>query len=207
MKTYHENHIPWPVGKPRTSQNDRKWGLFQCGSAAAGAERVEESLMKLNGRRGRITEVWIYADAKLSSRNRFLANSRAADDPGVVVTFDLDGKQFSIAADIYKFPGQNLAGIAQYIEGIRTQERHQIVSGIDQLAFAALPSPGEVGGKRPWWVVLDIPASAAPDKIHAAYRSLVKVYHPDNPETGSHDRYIEIANAHKEALLDRGVTA
>jgi hypothetical protein len=207
MKTYHETQVPWPSDRPRTKDADRVVGRFHSTSAAAGAERVEEALRQLDRHKGndRVGEVWIYAQGQLGTRNRFLANGRWYD-PGVVVTFDLDGKPYSIAADIYRNPGHNLAGIAAYIDGIRAQERHGIVSASEQLQFAALPAPGE-SSKRHWSDVLDIPPTSGADRIHAAYRLLAKTLHPDNAETGSTEAFVELSVAYTEALEEVGGAA
>lgn len=207
MKIYCETQVPWPADRPHTDQNERRWSNFKCESTGDGATRVIDALTQLDRHKGtnRVGEVWIYAEGKLGARNRFLANG-AWNEPGVVVTFELDGKPYSIAADIYKLPGHNLAGIAAYIDGIRAQERHGIVSAKEQLQFAALPAPGEPA-KRHWSEVLGVAATSKPDRIHAAYRILAKTLHPDNAQTGNADAFVELGVAYREALLANGGAA
>jgi DnaJ-class molecular chaperone len=49
--------------------------------------------------------------------------------------------------------------------------------------------------------VLQIASDAGPEVVEAAYRALARIYHPDNLQTGNHDRFVEIKQAH-EVLTD-----
>lgn len=49
--------------------------------------------------------------------------------------------------------------------------------------------------------VLEVSRTASPEVIRAAYRQLAKKYHPDNKETGSHEKLLQLKEAH-DVLID-----
>lgn len=168
MNVFHENQVPWPADKPVTAE--RKNGPFRTSMSDA-ATRIETEVGAFTrpGKNWRTTELWIYADADLGARNRFLANQKGLRDPRVAVQFDLDGKTYKIVADRYFEPWQNLAGITEYIKAIRAQERNGIFSADEMMAsFAALPP------KRRWFAGLK-----SREAVTDRYRELAKKHHPD----------------------------
>ena len=184
MNVFHENQVPWPPN--RTVTADRKNGPFRTSMSDA-CDRVEKAVSAFTrtGRSWRTKELWIYADGKLGTKQRFLANQPGVRDSRVAVEFDLDGTKYSIVADRYFEPWQNLAGIAEYINAIRAQERNGIFTAEEMFAtFAALPA------RSPWWEVLCIESFAPLADAEAAYRRLAKSRHPDSG--GSDDAMAEL---------------
>src|SRR5262245_56191167 len=51
-------------------------------------------------------------------------------------------------------------------------------------------------GKVDYYEVLQVSASAEPDKIHRVYRLLAQRFHPDNNETGNAERFHQIHEAY-----------
>lgn len=199
MNVYHENQVPWPANKPETKT--RKSGPFTTNMSDA-CKRIEKEVAAFTraGKNWRTKEVWIFADADLGVKNRFLSNSKGLRDPKVSVRFDLDGAEYNIAADAYFEPWQNLVGIAKYIESIRAQERNGIFTAQEMMAsFAALPAPQKL---KPWFQVMRLGEGASLEAIEAAYRFLAKQHHPDVP-TGSTEAFQELQAAYESAKAAR----
>lgn len=184
MNIYHENQVPWPHGKPRAQS--RKNGPFRTSMADAPG-RIERELYAFTrvGHEYRVTDCTIFADWAVGHRKRFIVNGRC-EDPGVVVTFVLDGKEFQLCADAYNSPEQNLAGIAEYIKAIRAQERNGIFTVDEMLGFAQLPAPNT------YFVGCD-----TPQKVEARYRELAREHHPDK---GGDPAIMAEINRQREAL-------
>ncbi|MCB1158473.1 MAG: DnaJ domain-containing protein [Leptospiraceae bacterium] len=47
------------------------------------------------------------------------------------------------------------------------------------------------------YALLELTRDCGPDEMKASFRRLAKLYHPDNPQTGSRDRFIQIHSAYK----------
>lgn len=63
------------------------------------------------------------------------------------------------------------------------------------------PPPSTSGNKRPWYVVLGVPAHATDDEVKKSYRRLARKYHPDRyKEADAHERMTEINTARDERL-------
>lgn len=200
MNIYHENQVPWPVGKAITPSHERKSGQFSVTLASA-AERIEKQVgaFTKSGKPWRTSALWIYAEAKLGGRNRFLANQPRSFDPRVVVSFDIDGKPYAISADRLDAPEQNLAAIAAYIEAMRSQERYGIFTVEELLqSFSALPPPssGLV-------TISPFAGLTTADAISALYRDLAKAAHPD---MGGSDAAMALLNLQRDEAL-KAVTA
>lgn len=165
MNIYHENQVVWPAGRQVT--RFRKNGPFKTSMADA-CQRIEKEVGAFtpNGRNWRTKELWIFVDAEIGGRGKFLNNQRGLRDARAAVKFDLDGVEYQIAADRYFEPWQNLAGIAEYIKSVRAQERNGVFSAGEMMAsFAALPPA------RKWF-------DGYADKAKR-FRELAKVHHPD----------------------------
>ena len=184
MNTYHKASLPWPAHRKHTPSGDRKYGQFKKGGCLINlyhaCARVEKSVAAFTGQRKlwRTEELWIYADGKIGVNGTFLANSRCAD-PSVVVSFDMDGKGFTIACDTYTDAAQNLAAIAAYIEGLRAQERYGVATLGEMLtAHAQLPQ------RRSWRDILGNPATRA--EAHARRNEIARAHHPDMGDPSSY---------------------
>lgn len=58
-----------------------------------------------------------------------------------------------------------------------------------------------------YYTILNLRPSATRDQIRAAYVAMSKLYHPDNAETGSHQKFLRIKTAYdkiKDAPLAHG---
>jgi hypothetical protein len=190
MTVHHENQVPWPQGRGVTT--DRKSGPFQVSMASA-CERIYEQLEFFNkaARSNRCKSLTIYANWPIGAKGFFL-NNGSSQDPRVVVVFDLDGLTYSVAADRYSHPAQNIAGIANYIEAIRAQERNGVVSVAEMFSpFAALPTRSDC------WAILGVAPTISRAELDQSYRALVRENHPD--VGGDPARMAEINAAYDKA--------
>jgi DnaJ-domain-containing protein 1 len=65
--------------------------------------------------------------------------------------------------------------------------------------FCSVASAGKNAGPRRWHEVLQVSPDADPSVIRAAYRNLAAKYHPDNPDSGNQDKFLEVQRAFQEA--------
>lgn len=200
MNVVHRTGVPWPAHKKRCA--DRIPSKFRNGNTPQAkepnigdaAQRVEKQISTFSRSTWRTKQLDICADVHTGVQGGFLSNRGWRDDPGAVVSFDLDGKNFTIACDRYDTPSGNLCAIAAHIEGLRAQERHGVATIEEMLgAHAALPEP--MG--RGWWIVLELSPDATREQIDAKYRELAKKLHPDTG--GSHEEMTELNAAYEQA--------
>lgn len=194
--------LPWPVGKKRTPDNRRKDGLFKYEGKRIplyrAVERLEREVDKFtrHGHTYRVHQLTLCCGHYAYATGQGFKPDSKSPDPGVVVSFDLDGKGYTVACDTYESCADNFAAIAAYIEGLRAQERHG-VAGLDEMlaGHAALPS---AGAKPFWWNVLGLDPEATREQIMAAHKRLIFECHPDRG--GDPSRAAEINAARDEAL-------
>lgn len=200
MNTYHENQVPWPAEKPRCA--DRRNGRFNSNgklglNQAASRVRSAVSAFTRTGKAWRTKSLWIFADGVIGARGEFLNNQPANIDPAVVVSFDLDGQEYTIAVDALTDPAQNLAAIAQAIDAMRAVERYGVFT-VSQLlhSFAALPAPGTSHPQR----VSPFAGMDTAADINKKYRALAAERHPD--KGGSTEAMAELNRWRDEALRE-----
>jgi DnaJ-domain-containing protein 1 len=96
----------------------------------------------------------------------------------------------------------NIRAIGLTIESIRRMERYGTSQMVEATlsGFAALPAEASPNaGPRAWYEVLQVSPDAEPSVIRAAYRNLAAKYHPDNPDHGDQDRFLEVQRAFQES--------
>lgn len=121
-------------------------------------------------------------------------------DPGVAVYFIRRRRELCFACDCWRLVQDNMHAINLTIQALRGIARWGTGDMMESAfrGFAALPGIGESTGLK-WWEVLGLPINATSDQIQAAYRGLVKHFHPDNPETGDADLFHELQEAMRQA--------
>lgn len=190
--------LPWPPNKPRRTDGWKN-SLFRSDgfepTLDAAMRRILSQVKAFTraGHSWRTNEIticscWPVRKAGLG----YLSERPKTCDPGVVVSFDLDGKMYSIACDTFGSISGNMCAIAAYIEGLRAQERYGVASLGEMLAgHSALPA------RSHWSEILGVPPTATREEIDRAYRSLAKRFHPD--AGGDHDTMAGINRAYEEA--------
>lgn len=198
------NGIPWPPGKKRTHWADRKSGKFAAGGRplnipSAIARLTDQiDMFTKRGRSYRTKQIVLCCGHSTYANGRGFKLDSKCPDPGVVVSFDLDGRPYTVACDTYNNLADNFAAIAAYIEGLRAQERHGVANMEEMLAgHAALPS---AGSKPFWWNILGLDPNASKEEILEAHKRLIFETHPDRG--GDPAKAADINAARDEALTE-----
>lgn len=193
--------LQWPEGWKRMQSDQRKTATFSRQGKALtvfdGVQRVLDELERLG-----VHQDDVVVSTNLQTRLDGLPRSNQArpGDPGVCVYWRKSPKEpmRCMAVDRYDEVQDNLAAVAATLEAMRSIERHGGAAILDRAftGFAALPAPA--AGKRDWWTVLELPATATEAQIRDAYARLARVHHPD--KGGDAQRMAEINRARDEAL-------
>lgn len=198
--------LQWPEGWKRTPGHQRKAGTFRkYGKDLSVFDGVERVIGELN-------RLMVHADDVIVSTNvrtRLDGLPRSGEpkpsDPGVCVYWQKNSKEpmRCMAVDRYDEVADNLAAVAATLEAMRSIERHGGAAILDRAftGFTALPAPA--AGRRDWWTVLGLQASAGRDQVEQAHRELRSRWHPDRPG-GDEQRMVEINTARDEALKGLG---
>lgn len=219
--------LAWPEGWARTDPRNR--GMLTSTARAAGAaggfkvgaprayDLIEHELelwgvLSFRGTNGYPSRrLWVVT-SNMQSRLAGKPNSEGrgyADDPGVAVWWSVregfgEGTRV-VACDTWRSVAENMRACGVIIESLRAMERAGASQALEraQQAITALGLPGE----REWWrVALDLPRgdfSAA--QVERAYKQAALAAHPD--QGGSHEAFLTLTNARREALLHASVDA
>lgn len=125
----------------------------------------------------------------------------AGGDPGVVVRWELDGRQHAVACDHYTDRSANARAIYLWINETRKSGDRPVQTAADQFAAAALPPGREESGDVPAHEVLGVAPNAPEAVVRAAYQTLVKQAHADTGGPGAAETIRALQEA-KEVLLD-----
>jgi hypothetical protein len=185
--------VQWPIGWPRTTR-------YEAAQFKVDYERAERELgrqLELLG----AESAYISTDQELRMDGR-PRRDRPATSPAVAVYFVRKGAQLCIPCDKFSTARDNLRAIGLTIENIRQMERYGTGKTLEATlsGFAALPAEASHNAApRPWHEVLQVSPDADPSVIRAAYRNLAAKYHPDNPDHGNQDKFLEVQRAFQEA--------
>lgn len=194
--------LQWPDNIPRTSKSIR--APFKVSSIDAPRKGILKEIRLLNGKQPVITtNIPLRSDGQL-----YATGKPAGGEMAVAVYFTWQGTEYVIACDNYDRIEDNLRAAEKIIEAIRGIERWGN-KGIVEQAFEGFKSKQLSQGSgitktnlnTGWWIILQVDKSASKDVIIAAYRSLVKKYHPDNLVTGNKDKFIQVQTAFQEATI------
>lgn len=185
--------LHWPAGWPRTPKHQIQDSRFDCSWQSA-IDGLFKELHLLDAR-----NIVISTDTELRKDGLPYANQRV-NDQGVAVYFVLKGETQCFPCDRWATQKENIRAIAKTIEAIRGIERWGSGQMMKQTlnAFKALPAPGGQN-KRPWWEVLGTYMHAPISQIEMAYMKQARIYHPDNQETGNHEKMAELNEAIEQA--------
>jgi hypothetical protein len=213
--------LDWPAGWKRTREGFRRHGQFckselrssQDGqdswtvkanlSVMDGLKRILEQLQRMGIQRDDIV-ISTNIETRLDGLPR--SDRRKPSDPGVAVywtdhTLPRGQQVRCMAVDQYLTVEDNLAAIAATLDAMRAIERHGGAEILNRAftGFAALPERAS----EPWRDVLGVGgATVSRDEVEGAYRSLIKMHHPD--VGGDRDRFERIVAARSQALLEIG---
>jgi hypothetical protein len=188
--------IDWPAWAGRTPAGQRASTAKYSVSFADALDAIEAELEDRLGVDGyrvstaaphRTTDGRPYADAN-------------PDDPGVVVRWSRDGRQYAVACDYYTTLRDNARTIGLWIKETRKRSDRPVHTGQDEFAAARLPAeeatPAEPAPHR----VLGVEPGASDETVVEAFREQVKEVHPDSG--GSTEAYQRLQAAKDELLGD-----
>lgn len=189
--------LHWPQGFSRTAAPRKS--LFKT-SAGGAIANVQDELRRFGAdSKSLVSNLVISSNVTLTAMH--------PDDGGIAVYFRWENMDCCIAVDRYNWPEENLQAVSLIIDAERTKLRHgglNIVRASFR-GFTALPPPT---GKNPaltepWWKVLGFTSAVVTlDATEAAYRNLVKKFHPDHGGTdpAKFNQIVDAIRAAREAL-------
>lgn len=217
--------LQWPAGWKRTEPVARKHAQFGksvhvpssvpggSGYSRKGDISVADAIRRIQDELGRMHIIGdnIVISTNLRTRLDGLPRSDQARpaDPGAAVYWEdnnVEGwPRRCMAIDIYDRVEHNLAAIAATLDAMRAIARHGGAAILDRAftGFTALPAP--MTAQKPWRDVLEVgPGESGPRVIQEAYRRKRGEAHPDNLETGSHDKFLAVQAAYEQAGRELG---
>lgn len=186
--------LQWPLGWKRVkAPTESRFGsLYDRHSIAYATDYILEELRKFNAKT-------VVISTNLTLRNDGLPRSsqKAPADKGVAVYFKHGKNDQVIACDSFNNVSCNMWAVAKTIEAMRGIERWGCSELLNKAfeGFKALPDPNT---KKPWYEVMQCDQDWSPKTVTKRYRWMVIQFHPDNPETGDKERFLEIQGAYEE---------
>lgn len=184
--------IDWPAWADRTPRRERERTSKYSVTLAQAINRLRAELLDRVG-----ADDWRLSTAAPHRQKDGLPYADSnPDDPGVVVRWSKEGKQYCVACDHYTDLRDNVRTLGLYIEEKRKMSNRPVHTGQDEFATARLPSGNEsddvivAGSPEP---ELDADRAAellgvspdAPDRVvETAFQEAVKGEHPDQGGNG-----------------------
>ena len=186
--------LHWPPDFPRTKTPLNSRFKVSVNGALA---NVQDELRRFGNDSGKAV-----SDLVISSN--FTLTDQRPKDGGIACYFRWDNMDCCIAIDRYHRPEENLQAVAHIIDAERTKLRHgglNIVRASFR-GFTALPPPahGKPMAITNWWTTLGF--KDAPETLEvaeAAYRKLVKNYHPDSNPDVDPAKFNQVVDAIRQA--------
>lgn len=134
------------------------------------------------------------------------------DNVEVSITFDRNGRRYIFKCDNYSHKLDNLRAAQLTIEylyraleayGVESQEENLANKIFDNflLGFEASPDDNvlRLTSGDSWHEVLNVRPQATEQEIKNAYKSLARIYHPDNG--GSKESFVRLKKAYDEGMV------
>lgn len=193
-----DGEIDWPAQFERTPAAERqRTSKF----SVTFNEAIEDIQAELLDRVG--AQDWRISTAAAHRKDDGMPYANAnPTDPGVVVRWTKDGKQYAVACDHYTDWRDNARAIGLYIREKRKMSNRPVVTGHDEFATARLPPGNEeaIVSEVPPHEVLEVNGDASPAVIKAAAREKIKEHHPDR---GGDPRMLQRVKSARDELLER----
>lgn len=189
--------LSWPIGRARTADYNRKWGVLNKMPSPRVYQLLNEELRKMD-----VENVNLSTNLQLRRDGLPYVGQKEPEDPGAVLYFTRKGVDIAIACDVWRKLDANVRAIGMTVEAIRGMERWGTEEMVDRAftGFKALPETSAIVTPytRAWHEVLQVSPDADPEIIRAAWKRLVARYHPDNQTTGDAAKFEEVQKAYKE---------
>jgi len=192
--------LDWPDEFERTPDAERT--PYPHGFQLTRREAFESILDELQ--RMDVRNVQVETAAPHTAKNPSIPyKDRNPEDPGVVVYFERDSRQFAVPCDRWDNLRDNARAIALYLDAKRALERYGVQTVESEFTTQALPSGDEdaVVAEEPAHEVLGVAPDAPDDVVEAAARRLSANVHPDKPE-GDEEEFKRIQRARDRLLGD-----
>ncbi len=192
--------LDWPDEFERTPDAERT--SYPHGFQLTRREAFESILDELQ--KMDVRNVQVETAAPHTAKNPSIPyKDRNPEDPGVVVYFERDGRQFAVPCDRWDNLRDNARAIALYLDAKRALERYGVQTVESEFTTQALPSGDEdaVVAEEPANEVLGVAPDAPDDVVEAAARRLSANVHPDKPE-GDEEEFKRIQRARDRLLGD-----
>lgn len=177
--------LDWPEGFSRTPEAERE----NTTKFSANYSQTKSELDREMDRLG--VEAWTMDDV-----------TGSGGDPGVVVRWRKNDRDYAVACDAYTNKGDNLRALYLWLNETRMRNQRPVETGQDQMAAAQLPSGEEAAvAEAPPHKVLGVEPDAPRAEVVAAFRQQAKAVHPD---TGAEDdaAFKRLKEA-RDAMLDQ----
>lgn len=184
--------LSWPDGWPRTMHAEKS--RFKTSMAMARKNLVNE-LGRLGAR-----NVVVSSNVPLRQDGLPYASFKIPADVGVAVYFQYKDKPMTFACDRWNSVVDNLDAIGKTIEALRGIDRWG-ASDMMERAFSGFFSLPPAGSD--WWNVLNICRSSSLIDVTAAYKRLVRIFHPDNGSSPNVVMMQKINQAISEARAEK----
>ena len=197
MKIIDAYPLEWPAGYVRTDKPKRS--VFKCTFGAVCSGVLRE--LKLLG------AVYPVISTNVPLRNDGLprATSGQPVDRGVAVYFMMPKTKQPcvLACDRWDRVEDNLRAVELAVKAMRGLDRWGVSEILDRAfsGFTALPPPSAVDAEPHWSEILGVDRNASLKECENAYRSKLKVVHPD--AGGSHDAMVRLNRAISEVREQR----
>ena len=198
--------IDWPAELERTPADERSSTSSFKATLGQTTEELETELDRLDAEYFRCS----IGNTHTKSNGMPLHNANP-DDPGFVLQWTADGRDYAVGCDAYTHLRDNVREVFLWMRETRLSGDRPVVTGQSQFAAAALP-PGE--GEKSDAIavapttpapsdapheVLGVAPDADPTVVEAAARQLKAKHHPDGSDPDA-ARFKEIVSAEEELL-------
>lgn len=192
--------IDWPTGFERTDSIARERTRKFDSTIGSTTKALEQQMDRMDVDEWRVSTASGGAHVKSNGLPKASANP---SDPGFVVRWTKDGKQYAVACDRWVRLKSNAREVLLWIEETRKRGDRPVVTGNAQFAAAQLPSGDEEDA-----IALDVPpedvlgvTSEAPDEaIDKAVQAAKREAHPDHG--GSRAELQRVLKAEEELTGD-----
>lgn len=190
--------LHWPTGWPRT--NSRKQSPFKKLSSYAASDLLMQEVRRLLGKSSvDLKNVVLSTNVELRQDGLPYASQRKLTDPGASLYFRYKKKDLVMACDTFDQLGCNIHAMVKTIEAMRGIDRWGC-SELMNRAFTGFQALPERASQPTWYSILGLPETANAFAIKDRYRELSQLYHPDKPETGNSEKFIQVKNAYEEGM-------
>jgi hypothetical protein len=185
--------LQWPPSRQRS-----KLRKTHTGFKTSFAKARDECLAEIKRLGGSDAIVSTNIELKRDGNPKGVEWNKHLPDPGVAVYFKRNGRELCFACDCWNHAQDNMHAISLTISALRGIARWGTGDMMEAAfrGFAALP---EKTGGITWWTVLGTAHNATEEQVSDAYRALSKQFHPDVPNTGNAEKWMEIRQAYDQA--------